>query len=421
MERLEFNYNMTILLNKELEKKGIYRNKSLFSSDFYSFSVEELEQIESLVIENANDLTHIDKFPNLKKVVIQSVEYTRFGEEIKLDSATYANCIEDFSPLENCVGIEELTIVNDTYIESLDVSKFVNLKNIKLINVPKLTNLVGLEHLKNLENVMIYGTSIHSEFDIVEYIKNTFQAETNILDVNMYQSLVKQDEKLAQYISEAVIVGETHLRFAELVGLMDYAIIDAKALEDMYKRVTLLFEMFGIYDEVSEEEKIEFVYKFVTNNTVFDKEGIENRDVEYNTYIEKYNKIPEFAKNKFAMIHSSYNALMLGKSNCEGFVNLIKFMLNILEIRSFNVHCIDVRNNVNNLPNHAMIRILNKGTWYYCDPTIIPGDPYHFFMKTYEEISEEGRHRLNAFERQVNGEIKHEPYNGPDSGKQFRG
>jgi len=127
MERLEFNYNMTILLNKELEKKGIYRNKSLFSSDFYSFSVEELEQIESLVIENANDLTHIDKFPNLKKVVIQSVEYTRFGEEIKLDSATYANCIEDFSPLENCVGIEELTIVNDTYIESLDVSKFVNL------------------------------------------------------------------------------------------------------------------------------------------------------------------------------------------------------------------------------------------------------------------------------------------------------
>jgi len=96
-------------------------------------------------------------------------------------------------------------------------------------------------------------------------------------------------------------------------------------------------------------------------------------------------------------------------------------MLNILEIRSFNVHCIDVRNNVNNLPNHAMIRILNKGTWYYCDPTIIPGDPYHFFMKTYEEISEEGRHRLNAFERQVNGEIKHEPYNGPDSGKQFRG
>lgn len=419
MESFTFNYNMTILLNKELEKKGIYRNRSLFSSDFYCFSVEELSEIDSLVIENANDLTHLDKFPNLKKVVIQSVEYTRFGEEIKLDRAFYANCITDFSPLENATKIEELTIVNDTYIESLDVSKLTNLKNIKLINVPKLTTLTGLEGLKNLKNILIYGTSIHSEFDIVEYIKNTFQAEINILDVNMYQSLVKQDEKLAQYISKAVTLGETHLRFAELVGLMDYAVIDAKSLEEMYKRVTLLFEMFGIY-EASEKDKIAFVYEFVLWNTKFDIEGIEKRDSEYNTYIEKYNKIPEFAKNKLAMIHSSYSALMIGKANCEGFVNLMKFMLNILEIRSFNVHCIDDKNNINNLPNHAMIRILYEGIWRYCDPTILPDDPYYFFMKTYDEIIEEGRHRLNAFERQVNGEIEYESHNGSDIGKQFR-
>ena len=257
---------------------------------------------------------------------------------------------------------------------------------------------------------------------IFQYIQNTANAEVNILDVNMYQSLVEKDEKLAQYISECVTTGETHIRFAELVGLMEYAIIEAKELEEMYKRASLVFEIFGIYQETPIEEKIRFVYDYVLNSTTFDKDGLEKRNNEYNTYIEKYNRIPEFAKNSLAMIHSSYNALMLGKANCEGFVNSMKFMLNILGVRSFNVHCIDVKNNINNLPNHALIRILYENAWGYCDPTIMPSDPYHFFMRTYDEIVEEGYHRLNAFEKQVNAACKVDEVetNATNNGYNFR-
>jgi len=422
MEKFEFNYIMTINLIKELEKKGVYRNQSVFSADFYMFSVEELSQIETLVLENVNDLTHLEKFSNLKKVIIQSVEYTRLGPEIDLYNSGYTNSITDFSPLENCTNLEELVIINDTYIQSLDVSKLKRLKNIKLINIPNFTTLIGLETLKQLESVMIYGTSINSDFDIVQYIENTKDVDVNILDVNMYQSLVRKDEKLARYITQCVNHGQTNIKFAELVGLMQYAILEARELEEMYRRASLIFRIFGVTSETTTEDKIKFVYEAISNSTKFDQEGIKKRNEEYNSYIEKYQKIPDFAKNRLAMLHSSYNALMIGKSNCEGFINAMKFLLNILGIRSFNVHCIDLRNNINNLPNHALIRILYNGIWKYCDPTIMLSDPFHFFMRTYDELVDEGCHRLNAFEKHVNETTKIDEVekNGQNNGHNFR-
>lgn len=414
MEYVTFNYNMVLNLNKELEKQGIYRHASMFSKEFYQFRLEELSHIEELTIENATDLTNIQYLPNLKRVLIQSIEYTRFGEEVDLDSASFTNNIRDFRPLEEVKTLEELTIVNDINLETLDVSKLENLRNLKIINTPNLTTLKGLEGLQNLKNILIYGTSICSDFDIREYIKNTFEAEFNILDVNMYHSLVKKDESIPEYLSDAVTCGETKLCFAELVGLMEYAVIDVKAMAEMYKLSQFLFQLFGI-DEKEDIEKIHIIYEYIVSNTEFDSAGLQDRNQKYHEYIEKYNTIPAFAKQHLAILHSSYSAFIRKKSNCEGIVNLMKFMCNMANIRTFNVHCIDIKNNVNNLPNHAMLRVLWQGNWYYIDPTIDPDHPEDFFMKTYEEIEKLGRHRLNALEAKVCKENYHEQYDGQDT------
>ena len=157
-----------------------------------------------------------------------------------------------------------------------------------------------------------------------------------------------------------------------------------------------------------EEEKIEFVYRYVMNHVEFDQENLIRREKELNYYNHRYNEIPEFKKKKFAMIHSSYSALMMGKSNCEGSVNLMRFLLNLLHINSFNVHCIDLKNNVNDLNNHAMIRIYHKGNWYYCDPMMArnEGDKNlsKYYMRTYDEMKQMNRYRFNAFEAQIQKE-----------------
>lgn len=409
MDKINFSYSMAIILAKELEKKGIYKKISVFDEESCEFTMEELEMIDELTLDNVTTLEHIEYLKNLKKLTLQSAEYSRYSEEIDIRSACFINCITDFEPIERLFNLEELTIVNDINIKKLDITNLKNLKNIKLINNPCLEELIGLDKLDNLENVMIYGTSIHSDFDILSYIKNTQETVTNVLDVNMYQTLVKKDEIIPEMISKAVVTGDSQLCFAELVGLMEYAIIDAQSLEKMYAKADLIFKLFDVYN-LEEDDQVRFVYDYIINQTLIDFNAIIDRDKKYTEYIEKYSKIPDFAKQKLAMIHSSYNAFIIGRTNCEGIVNMMKFMLNMLGIRSFNVHCIDSRNNVNCLPNHSMIRVLQHGVWYYYDPSIVEDSPYLFYKKTYDEIKSLGYHILNAFEASVDKETKYESY-----------
>lgn len=409
MEKIRFGYSMAVILIKELEKKGVYKSVSVFDDSSCLYTQEELDLIEELTLDNVTNLENIEHLRNLKKLTLQSAEYSRYSDEIDIKAACFVNCITDFSPIEKLSNLEELTIVNDINIKKLDLTTLKKLKNIKLINNPCLEELKGLDTLLNLENVMIYGTSIHSDFDILKYIENTGDAETNVLDVNMYQSIVNKDEIIPEMISKAVVTGDSQLCFAELVGLMEYAIIDAQSLEKMYAKADLIFKLFDVYN-LSPDDQVRFVYDYIIDQTLIDFNAIETRDKQYTEYIERYRKIPDFAKKKLAMIHSSYNAFIAGKANCEGIVNLMKFMLNMLNVRSFNVHCIDNRHNINGLPNHSMIRVLQEGTWYYYDPSIIQDNPYLFYEKTYDEIKKLGLHRLNAFEASVNKEMQYESY-----------
>ena len=96
------------------------------------------------------------------------------------------------------------------------------------------------------------------------------------------------------------------------------------------------------------------------------------------------------------MLHSSYNALIRGKSNCEGYVNLMKFMLNILGINSYNVHCKLKRHEKINTNNHSIIKIEYDGKVGYCDPSLEQIENNDYFFKTAQQISR--THYLSLFE-----------------------
>lgn len=409
MEKIHFSYSLAVLLAKELEKKNVYKKVSVFDESSCAFSQEELDLIEELTLDNVSGVENLEYLRNLKKLTLKSAEYSRYSDEVDIKASCFVNCIEDFRPVEKLVNLEELTIVNDITIKTLDLTNLMKLKNLKLINNPCLEELKGLETLQNLTNVMIYGTSIHSDFDILKYIRNTEETEVNILDVNMYLAAVKSDEEIPEIITNAVVTGESQLCFAELVGLMDHALIDVQSMARMYSKADLIFKLFDVYG-LEADDQVRFIYDFIIDKTVIDFNAIANRDKKYTDYITKYSEIPAFAKQKLAMIHSSYNAFITKKTNCEGIVNLMKFMLTMLNVRSFNVHCIDARHDVNGLPNHSMIRVLQNGTWYYYDPSLIESKPYLFYEKTYEEIKALGFHKLNAFEASVNKEMDNVSY-----------
>ena len=396
--------SLAILVDGYLQAKGVMRYKKIWDDDYCQFSEEQLNVIEDLVLTDAITLNTIELLPNLKSLTIKSCDFTNVAAEIDLNSTPAVNTITDFSNISKLKKLEKLEIINDVNIVKLDITELKNLKELVLADDPNLKILLGLDKLKNLEKVVIYGTDIVSTFDLGEYIVNTIQTKTNLLDINMYQSLIRHDLDNAKKLSRLYDMGETNIEFAESIALFDYATLSPKLLEEMNQRYDMILQLYPLPENATDEEKVKYVYDFVCNFVKFDYQGLKERNHSINEYISNYREIPEFLKRKYSMIHTSYNALINKKANCEGIVNLMNFMLKNLHVKCFNVHCLDVKTNYNNLCNHAMIRTFQNNEWKYTDPTLAMTenevDNYKYFMKNLEELLSLGRFRVNAFEYQ---------------------
>ncbi|MDD2377328.1 MAG: hypothetical protein PHD10_03790 [Bacilli bacterium] len=398
---VKVNYELAFLINQLLRENNSGRYMPSYSPEFCVFSNEELSQIKKLDLINFSNIGELVKLPDLKDLIINSVNLSNFTSVIPLEQNPYINHIKDFKPLSNLVQLESLKINNDIYLEELDITPLKNLRQLILTNNPNLKTIVGLDTLKRLEQVIIYGNDLEMNLDIQKYIENTIQSETNVIDISLYPQIVKKNPALGKYMVDCSVLGYTHLKFAEQVAFVDCAIIDVKSTKQMYDACNGIIRKNKV-DKMNTLDKIGFAYNFVVKNVKFDNEGLYQRMLEYYKMKEKYNEIPSFIKKKFAMLHSSYTALMYHRSNCEGYVNLMKFMLSLVNVKSYDVHCIDPRYGEFERSNHAMIRIPYKGRWYYCDPTFEHNTKQNYFMLTKEQISK--THILNSYELQL-GEV----------------
>ena len=403
------NYELAFTIEEELKSKKQGRYIPSYRSEFCEFSIEELYSVTNLKLINFSSVEDIEKLPNLRRLSINSINYANIVNNEFLSMNPYLNHITDFNPISNLINLESLRISNDIHIEQIDLTNLKELRQLILTNNPNLKKIYGLDTLNKLQKVIIYGSDLDLDFDIVTYIKNTLQAETNILDINLYPKVLEQNPTLSKYMVDSSVLGYTHLKFAEQVAFVDCAIMDVNSMKILYEKCLQVIKKNRL-KEMSDIEKIAYIYKYTVNNVQFDDEGLYQRMIEFYKMKEQYNEIPQFIKKKFAMLHSSFMAMIYHKSNCEGYVNLMKFMLNILDIKSYDVHCVDPRHGEVNRCNHAILRVPYNGVWYYCDPTIehITGDNY--FMRTKEEISK--THILNTYERELSEEYINAQYNG---------
>jgi len=205
---MKLNIELALIIDKELQKNGYIRLKKVIDPDFSIFTEEELSMIESIELTKVSSLDGLQLLPNLKRLIIKSPDFSRISMDLDLQDSNI-NTITDFSILNELTGLEELQIINDINISSLDISNLENLKRITVMNNPHLEEVIGLESKRKLEDIMIYGNAISTPFDINTYIKNTRGAKRNILDVSMYISMVNKDLGVANMLSTAFLVGDT--------------------------------------------------------------------------------------------------------------------------------------------------------------------------------------------------------------------
>ena len=229
---MEVSRQLAMLITNKLHKLGYNRDIFILDSRFSKFTQEELEMITELTVREDDDLEGIEYLSNLKKLSIVSINYANFISGNSVYHNAHINQIKDFSFVAQLKNLEILHIENDVNIHTLDISNLENLKELYLIHNPNLNELIGLEKLKQLEKVMIYGNHISTELDIITYMDNTIATNPNVLDVNMYENVIKRNREIGKAIRDYSLLGKTKLEFGEYIGFLKLSLVSPLSIQN---------------------------------------------------------------------------------------------------------------------------------------------------------------------------------------------
>ena len=216
------------------------------------------------------------------------------------------------------------------------------------------------------------------------------------LDLDLYPKLKQMQPRLDSVIRENFI----SCKWTENISMIrknEYNTVQVKLMDKKCK------EILGniVRPEYSDIEKTMAIYAYIVENIKYDyillKREKELRD--------KGQKIGKGESKILNGKQSSYNAFMKGEVVCEGYTNMMHYMLSTVGIESKTVCCIGERDNkekdfVDRGENHSVIRVKTGEDWYYYDPTWDAGQmKLRNVFKTKEEF--EKNHTFTVLEEKI--------------------
>ena len=185
------------------------------------------------------------------------------------------------------------------------------------------------------------------------------------LDLELYPKLKQMQPRLDSVIRENIISCKWTENISE-VEKNEYNTVQVKLMDEKCK------EILGniVRPEYSDIEKTMAIYTYIVQNIKYDH-ILFKREKEL---IDKRQKIGKGESKILNGKQSSYNAFMKGEVVCEGYTNMMHYMLSSVGIESKTAICIGKRDNkeesfVDRGENHSVIRVKTGNDWYYYDPT----------------------------------------------------
>ena len=216
------------------------------------------------------------------------------------------------------------------------------------------------------------------------------------LDLDLYPKLKQMQPRLDSVIEENYI----NCKWTENVSEIEKNEYNTGQIVPMDKKCK---EILGniVRPEYSDIEKTMAIYAYIVENIKYD-DILLKREKELKDKGEKIGKgVNKILNGK----QSSYNAFMKGEVVCEGYTNMMHYMLSSVGIESKAVSCIGKRDNreesfVDRGENHSVIRVKTGDDWYYYDPTWDAGKmELRNAFKTKEEF--EKNHTFTVLEEKI--------------------
>ena len=200
--------------------------------------------------------------------------------------------------------------------------------------------------------------------NIVEAMENR-DLNTLRLDLDLYPKLKQMQPRLDSVIEEKYISCKWTENISG-IGKNEYNTVQVKLMDEKCK------EILGniVRPEYSDIEKTMAIYTYIVQNIKYDH-ILFKREKEL---IDKRQKIGKDESKILWGKQSSYNAFMKGEVVCEGYTNMMHYMLSTVGIESKTAICIGERDNkeesfVDRGEDHSAIRVKTGNDWYYYDPT----------------------------------------------------
>lgn len=322
--------------------------------------MEELSLITKLDLTGISSLKDIDKLPKLKELNI----YSYSSSNLNTLSESNLNFTTDFTPIENLSELEVLRIYNDNFIKHLNLNNLKKLRVLILYNNNKLETVDGIDSLKRLEEVCLCNNNIKTLPNIKEFINNTRDTAINILDINLFVNLFGKCEENRKFLEDRLNKAMSNICFGEKVSFDDgIFIIYYNQAKSMYHRALRILKNLQIKSNIDLEDICK-IHSYIAFSLKYDQVGLEYRSNIYQEMNYKPELKNSYIMKRLKLMNSSYAALVNHEAICEGYVNMMIFLLNIIGIESKGVNC-----SLNTSEfNHAAIKFKFDNRWLYADP-----------------------------------------------------
>ena len=379
---VELDSYSAVYINRLLGKEFSY-----FDTGYKVFRTSELASITEITLTGFDTLNILNYLPNLKVLRLINADYNRVSSDYTYDSNGFNNIssLELNRYLHSNPNLEVLEITNDININVLDVGSLTNLRELILYNCPELHEISGISLLRKLKKVNIVGTNIKKNDEFFGYLLHTIDADENIVDLSMFFSSLNNDISPKDLV-DLKLRGLIKVSFAEKNGIVGYTKLELEQVCELYERFKSLFKQRKLMD-LPDADKVSYVMDYIKRNVSFAADELDERKTFINNMKDENGMTPKWANKYLGYLHSSYATFKRKKANCEGMVNLIRFMLAILGIDSENVQCNDRRSNAFSTTNHSIIRILIDGKYYYFDPSYDVKNRLLYSFMGFEEAS----------------------------------